>query len=333
MQRRAGSDRRGQVIIVAALVIATVFVGLALVLNSGIYAENLSSRETTGTDGALTFTVDAADAVAEAYERTNAGGHAAADDARASFESQVDDWAVARERRGASQGVAVDVDRTAHVGWRLEQTQDGSFLSDDGSDDWALATGAGDVGTFEMDVERSALHDANDDLSSASDGAFNVTVVGEGGTRWRLYVFQDAGNGDVVVYAGDPDEHSSLSDLLDDGDSCSETTDRAVVDFRAEELAGSDCPALNFSDDVSGSVDVYYGNAESDGDERINGTYALVVNGSGAAETGNFAAPGGAEPTATAVVYSASYATRYRGTDLDQTRRGRHAVREETYAG
>ena len=40
---------RGQIVVVSAPILAVVFVGLALVRNSGIYAESLSSRE-TGSD-------------------------------------------------------------------------------------------------------------------------------------------------------------------------------------------------------------------------------------------------------------------------------------------
>jgi len=47
-------DGRGQLLLVAGLALALVFIGLALVVNSAIFTENLASRgETAGGDGAL----------------------------------------------------------------------------------------------------------------------------------------------------------------------------------------------------------------------------------------------------------------------------------------
>ena len=328
MQLRPEGRSRGQVIIVGALVIAAIFVGLALVLNSGIYAENLSSRETTDTEGALSFTLETNEAIAEAYERTNAAGESSAADAEATFNETVDDWESAQQRRGAMQGVGVDVERTPHVGWRLAQGTDRNFTSNSGTDDWQLVAGASDVGTFELNVTRSELHEPSD-----PNGAGNsyYVEVNDSNVDWRLYIFQNGS--DVVVHSGDPTDQTNMSTLFDDAGTCRENADHAVVDFRNESLAGANCEALNFSDDVSGSIDVYYRNVESGtGDEQVNGTYTLVVNGSSAVEGTNFDAPSDAAPTARAVVYSASYASHYGRDDLAFERRGTYAVREETYA-
>lgn len=329
MSTRLDGRGRGQVLIVVALVVAAIFVGLALVLNSGIYAENLSSRETTDTEDALSFTLATDEAVAEAYERTNRNGSATADEARATFNATVDDWESAQQRRGAKQGVGVDVERSAHVGWRLNQSTDRNLTSDDDATGWRLADGATDVAEFELDVTRTSLHDASADWSNTAGEAFNVTVEDASGARWHLYVFEDAANGSVVVHAGDPGDYADLGALLADGSrTCSETASRAVVDFRNETLAGATCEPLNFSDDVGSSVDVSYTNGDS-----ASGTYELVVNGSSAAETSNFYGPdSGADPTATAVVYSASFTSHYGRSDLVHERHGTYLIREETHA-
>ena len=39
---------RGQMLLIGSLIVATSFVGLALVVNGAIYTENLSTRETSG---------------------------------------------------------------------------------------------------------------------------------------------------------------------------------------------------------------------------------------------------------------------------------------------
>jgi hypothetical protein len=340
MQHRSDAGR-GQIIIVSALVMAAVLVGLALVLNSGIYAENLSSRETSDTDDALTFTVDAAEAVAEAYERTNANGSSTAEEARMTFNESVDDWAVARERRAANQGVSTDVERTASLGWRLEQSTDRSFTpsNDSNAAGWTVASGTSGVATARLNVTRGDLYDGTLGVTNIDDEAFHIDAS-NGTVDRQLYVFRDTGNSTVVVYTGDPDGFSELGDLLDAPESCARTTDRAVIDLQAETFEGTQCDALGFVSDLEGPIDIRYRNVREStgGTERVNGTYELVVNGSTAVATDGsghpeqFNRPSEPSPTATAVVYSASYTTHYAGTDLSQTRRGRHDVREETYA-
>jgi len=47
-------DDRGQIILIAALALAVTFIGLALVVNSAIYTQNLASRgEVAGSNDAL----------------------------------------------------------------------------------------------------------------------------------------------------------------------------------------------------------------------------------------------------------------------------------------
>lgn len=324
MQRGPNGRGRGQVIIVTALVIAAIFVGLALVLNSGIYAENLSSRETTDTEGALSFTLSTDEAIAEAYERTNRNDSATADEARTTFNDTVDRWEAAQQRRGAEQGIGVDVERTPHVGWRLNQSADREFTDEGTAADWQLAAGATHVAGFELDVERSSLHSPST-LGEVSD-AYRVEVDGTNTGDWDLYIFEN--DSDVVVHTGDPGSYSDLGDLLADGShTCREPASRAVVDLRNETLDGVDCPPLNFSDDEDGPVDIYYANGGA-----ASGTYVLVVNGSSAAVEANFNGPTGADPTATAVVYSASWASHYGRAELTHERTGRYVVREETHA-
>ena len=56
---------RGQILLVASLVVATSFVGLALVVNGAIHAENLSTRETSGDDPNAKAVIYGADVDAE----------------------------------------------------------------------------------------------------------------------------------------------------------------------------------------------------------------------------------------------------------------------------
>lgn len=338
---RGGS--RAQLIIVTALVLASVFVALALVLNSGIYSENLSTRETTDSEAAVDYALEAEAAVAEAYRRANGDGARTADDAGDAFGDVVDSWADSRTRGAAKHGVSTAFDPTAHLGWRLEQDEHRSFTpaDDPTNESWQVAHGARSVGAFEMNVTRDDLYDSGDDLTRTKENAFHLQVEGDDGRSWQLYVFRNASDDVMIVHQGNPEDNADLSELRTNSThTCEEPSASAVIDLSNDEFAEADCEPLNFSDDVSGPVDIWYENPHNaSGDEQVNGTYSLVVNGSTAAgprtggEPDNFNGTGGAAPTAQAVVYSVSYTTTYERSDVRFTGSRQYAVREETYVG
>jgi hypothetical protein len=321
-------DDRGQIIIVAALVIAMAFVGLALVLNSGIYAENLSSRQTTDVDGALAFSQAANETVSEAYERANAAGASSADEARDKFTGIVDRWETSQRDRAAVRGIGVEVERTPHVGWRLEQDADRTFTPADGSStDWSVVDEADGVAEFTLEVSQGELYTP----TTQSDVSNSFRIEVNGSDDWNLYVFENST--ETVVYTGDSDDPDDLDDLI--SESCTARGSMTTSDLRNASVGGTDCPALNFSDDLNDSTDVSFRNVDA-----IQGTYTLVINGSNAVSTdadgsaSDFHGPGSSdEPTAQAVVYSVSYVSHYERKELTHRRSGRYMVRDETYAG
>lgn len=337
--------RRAQLIVITALVLATVFVALALVLNSGIYSENLSTRETTDSQASVGYTQEAEAAVADAYRVANAGGASTAAEARGAFADIVDSWAEARSREAAKSGVSAGFERTAHVGWRLEQDVDLSFAPADDPDavSWQVADGADSVAEFRMDVSREELYDARSGFDGTNSEAFHIQIADADGESWNLYVFQDSSNGEMIVHQGDPSHATDLDELrTNSSHTCKQDVDEAVIDFGDERFQDDGgCTPLNFSDDLNGPLDIGYENVHDSvgGEERINGTYTLIVNGSGAAgpttngQPDHFNEPGEATPTAQAVVYSVTYSTLYERSDVRFDRDGLHAVWEETYAG
>ena len=82
---------------------------------------------------------------------------------------------------------------------------------------------------------------------------------------------------------------------------------------------------------MSGTLKIRYENVNVSGDERVNGTYTLVVNGSDAVDTAQFNAPGSDPPTATAVVYAVRYDTRYQRKEVVHDVEGWHSPRAEAY--
>ena len=328
---------RGQLLVIVGLIIAVSFIGLAVALNAAIFTENLSTRESVDAEEAAAYSADVEPAIGDAYDETNDGSAATAADARGKFGALLGEWETAREREAAREGADFGLNRAAHVGWRLEQGANRSFTpaNDTDATDWTVAGDARDVAGFRLNVSRDDLYDGVGNFSNLESDAFRVNVF-NGTVDRELYVFRDSGNSTVVVYEGDPTGPSDLGDLLSASDSCTATTDRAVVDLRAATLDGDDCDALAFDDDLEGNVSVRYENVQDGGDKRVNGTYRVVVNGSDAVATTNgqpdrFNASGASPPTATAVVYAVSYDTHYRRNDVVHDREGRYAPRAEAY--
>ena len=333
------SDSRGQLLVVVALLVATTLVALALVLNSAIFAENLSSRETTDSETAIAYAADANRTVAQAVTRTADAEVATADGARAVFDGIVDDWARSRSATAAERGAAADLQRTAHVGWRLRQDSDRQYMPENETTtaDWTVAEDASNVSTMRFEANTSSLYDATLSFNDTDERAFRV-VVNDGTDTWTMYLFREGGTDDrFVVHVGDPSGFDDLSDLLGSSSSCDVVADRGVVDVRAQTLDGTNCPALDFADDLDGPVSIRYENAYNStlDESRIVGGYDIVVNGTVATNaTGHpesFTTPGGTDPTAQAVVYSVNYRSSYERETVRNVRDGRYAPREEAY--
>jgi hypothetical protein len=315
---------RGQILVIVGLLIAVMLVALAIVLNAAIFAENLSTRETADSEKPSSYAADTGSTVASVYNRTNDNDTRKAVYANTSFNESFETWADSRSDTAAENGALFVVDWTTYVGWRLEQDEDRSFTpaNDNSTTEWTVADGVQNISAFELNVNRTKLND------SADTGAFRLNVS-NGTTDWELYVYQDSTNGEVVVSQGDPSSSSQK---------CRQVTDRAVIDLRNETFDGTDCSsALDFSSAVTGTLEIRYENANVSGDERVNGTYTLVVNGSDAVATNTtdhperFNVSGKTTPTATAVVYAVRYDTRYQRKEVVHDVEGWHSPREETY--
>ena len=314
---------RGQILVIVGLLIAVMLVALALVLNAAIFTENLSTRETTDSEEPSAYAADTGSTVADVYNRTNDNDTRKAVYAKTSFNESLETWADSRSDTAAENGALFVANWTTYVGWRLEQTENRSFTpaAADSKTEWTVADGVQNISAFELNVNRTKLND------SADTGAFRLNIS-DGTTDWELYVYQDSTSGKIWVSKGNPTNSSS--------EKCSQTADRAVIDLRNETFGGP-CSALDFSSAVSGPLVIRYENVNVSGDERVNGTYTLVVNGSDAivrdagGHPTQFNASGKMPPTATAVVYAVRYDTRYQRKEVVHDVEGWHSPREETY--
>lgn len=297
------SDERGQLIVVSALLIAVLFVGLALVLNSAIYAENLASRGETSTAEAVATGALTEDRLGRMVDEAN---YETAETATyAERRSHVRENATAWNR---FVGEKESVNGNAYTtglgpmtnGTRVNQSApddfepaDSSLLSADPLElgeetDWQTAN-ASEVRAFEMTVRRNSLRQVDTNLTTELEYLLEETLNGtdrfwtqfeDGESTYRVYLLNDDGNQSVAAvvteYRGIDADGNKLEDRL--GVCTAEApdpSDTVTVRITEAELEGADgtvdCQALETVDD--GRLDLYYA-----GVNNVNGTYRFIAD-------------------------------------------------------
>lgn len=273
-----GDADRGQLILVTALVIATVLVALVLLVNAAIYTENLATRSTdSGERDALGHRAAVVDGVGGIVDRENAAEY----DDRGELEANVTDGVGALEellfRAGLEEGAAATVNTSSMAlvnGTLVRQTDDGrAFLNESGEADWRVASDVNRTRAFAATVNRT---DLNETTADSPDSAFHV-VLNDSTDEWHAYVYENDSNGDIAIAV----KNASESDATE---VCSVDAENTTVEFTSGTLAGEGCPGLNWAHGLSGRYSIEYVN----GDEA-SGTYELTVRteDEGSQETGN----------------------------------------------
>ncbi|WP_224332168.1 DUF7261 family protein [Haloprofundus halobius] len=288
--RRGGRDggvSRAQLFLVGALALAVVFVALSLILNSAIYTENLATRSTDTAGGAAALDtradVEAGVAGLVAYENRNreAVNPSAVESGVAELETQVRNYSV---RNGRAVRVSYD---SLDSGTAAEQSTEGQFLDDDGSDDWTVVEDADGLRAFEQRIRIGSL-------ASDSEDAF-ATEFDDGSETHEVRLLR-VGDDDLRVEVDTPSgtERCALYDGADADDS-------VTVDLTSATVGGEPCPALEFFEE-SATYDVSY----DDGD-AVEGTYRFVARGGSIGEV----------PSSTEAIYAVTVELTYHSSDLD----------------
>jgi hypothetical protein len=301
---------RGQLLIITALLLAILFVGLALILNSGIYTENLSTRETTSSlepftdDPATEARLIESLAAANYYNET-----ADFEDRRSMVAENVTEWSNRQASQHAKEGQAYATELSASTeGTRLTQNNSGEFMpANEGLLDnvtslgttyridplglrdrtnWLVASDVHHRG-FEMTVNRESLKtvdqgnlgdlvDLMDQLLTGSD-AFWIELD-DGETTWRVYLVEVADQNEVAAITTEVKDEGGLLDCGDEElvGSCRITGDTVTVRLSANELRSSDstqeCDSLSVTNNL-GRHDIYYVGAD-----EATGNYSLIVD-------------------------------------------------------
>lgn len=305
---RTRRDDRAQLMLVAALALAVLFVSLALLLNTVIYTGNLATRSVGGDSDAVagyrTAAIDAADTSlgdANAHENWNYS------ELETAFDAAMRDWDAAASRHRAVTNTATELNVTAKTnGTRLRQDDASrSFLNKTPSENWSVAEDVGGYRDFTMTVDRSALTnisatDTTDDPTDLGTAeVFHLTLTADGGTEYTAFVGQGEGSNVSVVVFENATRTATCTAPASGG--------TARIDVSNGTVGGTDCDALAFGDGVDGPFTLRY----DDGDDAA-GTYSLVVDTPYIEHDEDFADTAGSSPYRTRVLYGAELELVYR---------------------
>lgn len=294
---------RGQLILLTGLVIAIGFVALSLLLNMAIFTENLASRGTdTGAADALEFRQVSIDTVKTLIEEENEEKHPSHAAVYRNVTNGTETYDEITSTRYAKASTVADISNlVVHNGTVLRQNKSRDFTDSSGAKNWTLAEDVHDTRRFELTF----------DAANETDG-FNLSIVGQSGNRWSLYVYNQSGVSNEynleVKNGSDPNPPAVVCDsLLNDLP--------ATVNLTNGSIGGSECSAIDFAKGVDAPYDIHFtwGN-------RSEGTFNLTVNTS---TTNGFQAYQSGQPFEIPVIYSGAFDVTYRTEQLHYRERVR----------
>lgn len=272
-------DETGQIIVVLALLIAVVFVGLAVTVNSAIYAENLATRTTSETTecGGLSLPAqleaDYTELVEWRNEQTATTNYTAV---AAKFETDFDAYETPVQEWCAQTGIAVATTlRGTEEGVRLRQTNESrDFTDKNGNWNWTLTTDAPRAGQFAVTIDPTALYEDDLDLTLATlaSEAFHIEFTldsygGAGDGVWRIYFYRGSLTDNVYAVVETPEQTfaddtlTKVSGML--SQTCTAHGDTVGLRLRAGTFGGAPCSEFSFYEAI-GSHDVSFANARVD---------------------------------------------------------------------
>ena len=315
---------RAQLLLLAGLVIAVMFVALALTLNTVIYTENLASRGsgTAGGDASTQFLDTTEEAIAGILERVNRNHYESHVSVRENLTDDLDVWRNTTGRSYAASGVVTNVSRRAlDNGTRIVQTnRSRNLTAADGSSNWTLASGLSGVRQFRVNLTRASLANATQSTLGSND-VFHLRID-DRSTAWEVYVYRPPPGNDTI---GVTVRNASSGDSRQ---ACTVEGAHARLNLTAGTVGGEPCSGLSFLSGLRGPYAISYNQTESTANvSTANGTYHLIVDNESVARS-----PGpvledstGDSPWADAAVYAVHYDARYETARLRYEASGRIA--------
>lgn len=325
----ADVDDRAQLVLIAALVLAATLIGVALIVNTVIFTENLATRRGVDAGAATTYRDTARTGGVSALQAVNDESDAASyADRVANLSAYVSQWSNTTSRYLAfdARSGTVEVQSWTN-GTRVAQDHPGTFRPADWSafedqnatdqlglnpvvasnnggnvshnhTDWLVAADAG-VRDYRLTVNESSLN------TTEADDVGKITALQDDKRMFWVWIDDGTDTWNVSVY-DDADRSGNVSVVVDNGTGQSAPADctaparsdgTVTVDLTGASITGADgtvdCEPLSFlSPDAT--YDIHY----VDGD-LVNGTYRFVADRSNVTFEGDLdgALPSGVDAT------------------------------------
>lgn len=294
---------RGQLLLVTAFALAAIFLGLAIIVNSAIFTENLATRsENVESTEALEYRHEVAQFTGNIVEFANENNNTGEPSIWRNVSDGVRDINDYSGIQQAESGEAIALELEGSTnGSRISQPDVSAFESNETSEDWTLATGVTRTRAFEIDA------------STIPGSGFTVVAndTDNSDDEWELTIDSGAV---TVSRDGGPSESCSVGTV-------------ETVDVTGATVNGEVCPALQDTADgetlrfAAGIDSEYEIRFENGGD--IEGTYSLVVDNTSTSLRGssnpNYADRDepGTRPRVTPAMYSAIVGLEYETPQLE----------------
>lgn len=263
-----GEDR-GQIILVAAFILAVSFVVLALVVNSAIFTENLATRgDVAGSSDALEYRHEAEQSVGAIVRSTNANNNTDQSYLRENATQSVDNIKMMGGYQQSELGRVVNVTyKSETMGYRIAQdnSTDRSYTSYQNAPTWKLAEDIDATRDFRMRINWT-----ESDLNSPF-----VVDLNDSTESWNMTVRESATD-EIQVEVDHPSSPSRTCerDVTGQETVTIDVTDGVVADEPCPALTrASDGTAMWLGEGLSSSYTIEF----QDGDE-IAGTYSMVLD-------------------------------------------------------
>lgn len=262
---------RGQLILIAAFILAVSFVVLALVVNSAIFTENLATREDMpGSHDALDHRYEVEQSVGElvmAINGNNSDGSTIGD---------IDDnIGTQGGSQQASLGRVVSISHDSQEdGLKIAQDNfERNFTNIDGNESWTVAEGVSQTRNFGIDLNLTD-EDILDDITSDpftvivndtdADDQWNLSIGGDNILNDGVEIEVETIHGETATCTGEVEDNN------------------ATVDITGATVAGEPCHALSkLQDDgtemwFGANIDEY--DIEFENADNIEGTYSFIIS-------------------------------------------------------
>lgn len=265
----------GQILLIAGLALALVFVGLALVLNSVIFTENLATRHNDeASSAARQFDSVAGDGVAEGIKWTN-DANTGNDYSTLKNDHYQPAISTVLERlmsRSSQYGYSTSIERVrTHPGTQIRDDNISGSLTPASLSigTWVVAPDS-DFRRLRMTVVRGTLpslsrSDVEDALEDGHSILFWWQITDATGHTWRTGFWKSGANEiSLRTYDVTRDYYTPI---------CRHQTAELTVDLAAGTSGGEHCRALSYADEITGKSNISYWNGD-----LAAGTYRITVD-------------------------------------------------------